>query len=72
MKNFTCQILILFISTCLFSQVTRTAFVRSFNVKPTLLVDNEPVTPDFCSLTHAYGASCGREELPLRNLKIFC
>lgn len=54
-----------------FSQKPKTAQVRQYNNKPTLFVDDHAVTPDFYSLTHAYGARWSWEEVPQRNLKNF-
>ena len=61
----------LFQSWTVFSQTPKTAEVKQFNGKPTLFVDNQPVSPDFYSLTHAYGARWSWEEVPQRNLKNF-
>lgn len=55
----------------LLAQVTKTAEVKPYNGKPTLFVDQQPVAPDFYSLTHAYGARWSWEEVPQRNLKNF-
>lgn len=52
-------------------QIPKTAKVITFNGKPTLFVDNQPVAPDFYALTHAYGARWSWEEVPQRNLKNF-
>jgi len=55
----------------IFGQTPKTAEVKAFNGKPTLFVNNHPVTPDFYALTHAYGARWSWEEVPQRNLKNF-
>jgi len=54
-----------------YSQAAKTAWVKQYNGKPTLFVDNNPVAPDFYALTHAYGARWSWEEVPQRNLKNF-
>lgn len=55
----------------IFGQAPKTAEVKTFNGKPALFVNNQPVSPDFYSLTHAYGARWSWEEVPQRNLKNF-
>ncbi|MEO7598767.1 MAG: hypothetical protein ABIV50_07540, partial [Opitutus sp.] len=49
----------------------RTGEVKPFHGRPTLFVDQKPVTPDFYALTHAYGARWSWEEVAQRNLKNF-
>jgi hypothetical protein len=53
------------------AQQAKTAAVKTFNGKPTLFVNNQPVSPNFYALTHAYGARWSWEEVPQRNLKNF-
>jgi hypothetical protein len=53
------------------AQTGKTAVVRNYNGKPTLFVNGQSVSPDFYSLTHAYGARWSWEEVPQRNLKNF-
>jgi len=53
------------------AQDAKTASVKIHLGKPTLFVNNQPVSPDFYALTHAYGARWSWEEVPQRNLKNF-
>ena len=55
MKNIL-FILLSFCQISLFAQTAKTAEVKIYNGKPTLFVNNQPTSPDFYSLTHAYGA----------------
>lgn len=60
------------LSLSISAQPAKTARVTVNNGKPTLFVDNQPVSPHFYSLTHAYGGRWSWEEVPQRNLKLFC
>ncbi len=53
------------------AQEAKTAHVRVYQGKPTLFINDQPVSPDFYALTHAYGARWSWEEVPQRNLKNF-
>lgn len=46
--------------------------VRQHNGRPTIFINDKAVSPQFYSLTHAYGARWSWEEIPSRNLKNFC
>lgn len=70
LKNLFILLLAIF-PIVLFAQKAKIAEVKSHKGKPTLFVDNQPVSPDFYSLTHAYGARWSWEEVPQRNLKNF-
>lgn len=61
------------LGACLFVQAqdAKTAKVETYLGKPTLFVNDQPVSPDFYALTHAYGARWSWEEVPQRNLKNF-
>jgi hypothetical protein len=48
------------------------ATVKSHNNRPAIFINNQPVSPQFYALTHAYGARWSWEENPSRNLKNFC
>jgi hypothetical protein len=48
------------------------ASVKQHNNRPTIFLNNQPVSPQFYALTHAYGARWSWEENPARNLKNFC
>ena len=48
------------------------ATVKSHNNRPAIFINNQPVSPQFYALTHAYGARWSWEEIPSRNLKNFC
>ena len=45
--------------------------VRQYNNRPTIFINDQPVSPQFYSLTHAYGGRWSWEEVPSRNLKNF-
>lgn len=70
MKIYSLVYLILF-PLLVLAQLSKTAEVKTFNGKPTLFVNNQPTSPDFYALTHAYGARWSWEEVPQRNLKNF-
>jgi hypothetical protein len=72
MRNKIRWILILTIFPLLIqAQTEKTAVVKSYHGKPTLFVNNQPTSPNFYALTHAYGARWSWEEVPQRNLKNF-
>lgn len=49
----------------------KSAAVRNHQGRPTLFVDDRPVTPDFYALTHNYGVCRSWYERPARNLRAF-
>lgn len=58
-------------STLCFSQLPKSAVIKSRNGRPTIFVNNQPQTPAFYSLTHAYGGGWSWEEVPARNINNF-
>ncbi len=54
------------------SQVLKSAEIKPLNGRPTIFINNQPQTPAFYALTHAYGGRWSWEEVPARNLKNFC
>ena len=66
-----CLWLFLLFPILIAGQSPKTAEVKMYLGKPTLYVNDQPVSPDFYSLTHAYGARWSWEEVPQRNLKNF-
>jgi hypothetical protein len=46
--------------------------VSMHNGRPTIFINDQPVSPQFYGLTHAYGARWSWEEIPARNLRNFC
>lgn len=64
--------LIILINNLLFAQVPKIGEVKNFNGRPTIFVDNNPISPIFYAPTHAYGGRWSWEEVPQRNIKNFC
>lgn len=56
----------------LHAQTPRSAEVKPYNGRPTIFVNNEPQTPAFYALTHAYGGRWSWEEVAARNINNFC
>lgn len=54
------------------AQELKSAVVKPYNGRPTLFVNDQPQTPAFYALTHAYGGRWSWEEVPARNLNNFC
>jgi len=65
--------LLLFCPICLSAQnKLLEGTVKEYNNRPTIFINDQPASPQFYSLTHAYGARWSWEEVPSRNLKNFC
>ena len=54
-----------------FGQSPRSAEVKDYLGRPTLMIDGVPQTPAFYALTHAYGGRWSWEEVPARNIHNF-
>lgn len=69
MKNI---LLLLCLSAQVFAQTPKSAKVAPYQGKPTIFVNETPMSPHFYALTHVYGGRWSWEERPSRNLKNFC
>jgi len=69
MKN---AFILIFLSVQLFAQSPQSAKVADYKGKPTIFVNEMPMSPHFYALTHVYGGRWSWEERPSRNLKNFC
>jgi hypothetical protein len=54
------------------AQQPKKAKVAPYQGRPTIFVNDSPVSPHFYALTHAYGGRWSWEEVPSRNLRNFC
>jgi hypothetical protein len=55
------------------SQVTpKSGTVKVHNGRPTIFINDQPVSPVFYAPTHAYGGRWSWEEVPQRNISNFC
>lgn len=54
------------------AQPAKTAKIASYQGKPAIYVNNQPISPHFYALTHVYGGRWSWEERPSRNLANFC
>jgi hypothetical protein len=54
------------------AQAPKIAKVAPYRGKPTIFVNDTPMSPHFYALTHVYGGRWSWEERPNRNLKNFC
>ncbi|MEP7321158.1 MAG: hypothetical protein ABI761_04530 [Saprospiraceae bacterium] len=54
------------------AQQPKSAFIKPYNGRPTIFINNTPQTPAFYALTHAYGGRWSWEEVAARNINNFC
>lgn len=60
------------LSSALYAQMPKSAKVADYQGKPTIFVNDVPMSPHFYALTHVYSGRWSWEERPSRNLKNFC
>lgn len=72
MKHLNLLIACLLITQTLLAQKTKSAKLADYQGKPTIFVNDVPMSPHFYALTHVYGGRWSWEERPSRNLKNFC
>ncbi len=71
MKNLFLFFLVLF-PFSISAQKVKSAVIKQHHGRPTLFVNDQPQSPAFYALTHAYGGRWSWEEVPARNLNNFC
>ncbi|HVY74816.1 MAG TPA: hypothetical protein VG890_08310, partial [Puia sp.] len=73
MKKSCCLgVLFFFFQLYINAQPPLSGSVKMFQGRPTIFVNDQPVSPQFYALTHEYGGRWSWEEVPARNLKNFC
>lgn len=67
------SICILLLSVLAHAQVdVKSGTVKNYQGRPTIHVNDQPVSPIFYAPTHAYGGRWSWEEVPQRNIENFC
>lgn len=65
-------LLLLFSLSVSIAQTPKFAHVKQFHGRPTLFVNDEPQVPAFYAPSHATGGRWSWEEVPARNINLFC